>query len=318
VISATGNRWTTRRLLVLGLRWSVPIVILLAFALTGHLGSALRSLADVSAWWALPLVLVGIALPVSHAWRWCYLLKRVDSEISVAGSARVTALASLLNYAAPGFLGAPAKAIFARDAHGVPVGRSLPTLAAEQLLDAALLAIGGVVAIVIAGPVMYGVAAGAISLELMLAATVTFAVVIAVGIAFWIIARRFLPGFVTAVHQATVMLLRSRENLRPIAALTVTRWLLDMVAIGIASAAIGLRLNLFDILLVANLSLLIGLVAPVPGGLGVREAVMASLAGAVGVSIPAMLALAVLHRAGLAAGLPVVLVGAHLREWSSR
>jgi uncharacterized membrane protein YbhN (UPF0104 family) len=200
----------------------------------------------------------------------------------------------------------------------VPVGRSLPTLAAEQLLDAALLVIGGVVAIVIAGPVMYGVATGAISLELMLAAAATFAVVVAVGIAFWVIARRLLPGFATAVHQATVMLLRSRENLRPIAALTATRWVLDMAAFGIASAAIGIRLNLFEILLVAHLSLLIGLFAPVPGGLGGREAVMASLAGVLGVSIPAMLALAVLHRAGLAVGLPVVLGGAHLREWSSR
>ena len=300
------------------LQWLIPVAILAAFIATGQLGQAIDALRDVSLIWAIPLVVAGVLLPISHAWRWCFLLQRVGECMPVLASARITALASLLNYAAPGFLGAPAKAVFAREGNDIPISRSLPTLVVEQILDALMLAIVGALALMLIGPVVLDAVPASPSIQQVIWFVLASVVVLLIAAAAWVIARRFLPGFVSAVSSATRALLESRLHRTPIAALTVTRWTLDMLAVAIASIAVGLRLSLVEILLLANISLLIGLVAPVPGGLGVREAVMAGIAGVIGISIPAVLALSVLHRAGLAIGLPIVLAGARLREWGAR
>lgn len=302
----------------LALQWAVPIAILAIFVATGQLGQAIAALSDITLIWAIPLVLTGILLPLSHSWRWCFLLKRLGERIPLASSARITALASLLNYAAPGFLGAPAKAVFAREYNDIPVSRSLPTLAAEQILDALMLLAFGAISIALIGPVVVDAIPLSPSIDQMLWVVLTIVLMALAIVVGWVLARRLVPGFLSALGHATRLLLESREHLKPVAALTLTRWVLDMLAVAIASIAVGLRLSLVEILLLANLSLLIGLVAPVPGGLGVREAVMAGIAGVIGVSIPAILALSVLHRAGLAAGLPIVLIGARVREWGSR
>jgi uncharacterized membrane protein YbhN (UPF0104 family) len=306
-----------RRILRLAVQWLIPVAVLVTFVLTGHFGEALSALSNVSVAWALPLVLIGVGLPISHAWRWCYLLKRTDADISLTTSVRITSLASLINYAAPGFLGAPAKAILVRDSNRVPISKSLPTLAVEQLIDALMLAVAAGIAIILTGPILLDWAAGFVTAEDTLVAT---GIVLAAGaglVVLWLIGRRVFPDFAHALQAATSTLVSSKQHRRPIAALTATRWILDMLAFAVASVAVGLRLGLAEILLIANLSLLIGVIAPVPGGLGVREATMATIAGVIGVSIPAVLALSVLHRAGLALGLPIVLAGARLREWST-
>jgi glycosyltransferase 2 family protein len=307
-----------RRIVRLTIQWLVPLVILALFVISGHLQSAISTLADVDPVWAAALVVVGIALPVSHAWRWCFLLRRIGESIRLAVSVRLTALASLLNYAAPGFLGAPAKAIFARNETGLPVSRSLPTLVAEQTLDALLLLVAAAVSIVIAGPVLVSALLDLYSFDRSLVAVMVVIGFIVLAMLAWFAARRVLPAFATSTESSLRMLLQGRRDLVPISILTLTRWLLDMLAVAIASVAVGLRLNIVEILLIANLSLLVGLMAPVPGGLGVREATMAALAGILGISVPAILALSVLHRAGLGIGLPIVLGAARLQEWAGR
>ncbi|MEX2425614.1 MAG: lysylphosphatidylglycerol synthase transmembrane domain-containing protein [Thermomicrobiaceae bacterium] len=315
---STGQRWNTRRVTILALRWLIPVAIIGGFIATGQLSDAISALSRVSLVWAGPLIATGIALPISHAWRWVYLLRRTGSDVPVFESVRVTSLASLINYAAPGFLGAPAKAILVRDSRSVPLSRSLPTLAAEQLLDAGMLALAGSTVLFLSGPTMLEAIAGQVTVDDSLIALATVVAIVSVAIVMLLASRRYLPGFVERVRQATLELVSSREHIRPIAMLTLARWVLDMGAVGIASVAVGLRLGLLEILLIANLSLLVGLIAPVPGGLGVREAAMAFLAGAIGVSVPAVLALSLLHRAGLAIGLPVALGGARILEWGRR
>jgi uncharacterized membrane protein YbhN (UPF0104 family) len=305
-------QFTTQKMLTLAIQWLVPVAILGVFVLTGQLGNAIRALADVNVIWAVPLVLVGIALPLSHAWRWCFLLERTGAQLKLSASARITSLASLINYAAPGFLGAPTKAILARNGHQVPISRSLPTLAIEQILDALALTLAGSVSVVLAGPVVVDAIQAAVSTDETLVGAAAVSVLILLVVGAWVVGRRMLPKFSVAIRDATAASIRSSEHRKPVALLTMTRWALDMLAVGIASIAVGLRLGIIEILLIANLSLLVGLVAPVPGGLGVREAVMASIAGVIGVSIPAILALSVLHRAGLALGLPIVLVSARI------
>jgi glycosyltransferase 2 family protein len=307
-----------RRIVRLTIQWLVPLVILALFVISGQLQSAISTLADVDPVWAAALVVVGIALPVSHAWRWCFLLRRIGESIRLAVSVRLTALASLLNYAAPGFLGAPAKAIFARNETGLPVSRSLPTLVAEQTLDALLLLVAAAVSIVIAGPVLVSALLDLYSFDRSLVAVMVGIGFIVLAMLAWFAARRVLPAFARSTESSLRMLLQGRRDLVPISILTLTRWLLDMLAVAIASVAVGLRLNIVEILLIANLSLLVGLMAPVPGGLGVREATMAALAGILGISVPAILALSVLHRAGLGIGLPIVLGAARLQEWAGR
>lgn len=319
-MTAAGNVGSrdARRIAILVVRWLVPVLILGAFVVSGHLHEALSTVLRVNAGWAILLVVAGVALPLSHAWRWCYLLKRVDVEVPVAGSARVTSLASLVNYAAPGFLGAPAKAIFARESYKVPISQSLPTLVVEQALDALMLLFAGTLAVILAGPAMIEIVDSQNVPSQAVAGLLMLSLLAVIAVVSWWLGRRLLPGFYDALRTATGALLRSAEHRRPILTLTAARWALDMLAVTLASFAVGLRLGLVEILLLANISLLAGLLAPVPGGLGVREAAMASVAGVIGISIPAILALSILHRAGLALGLPLVLGGSRVYEWSAQ
>jgi glycosyltransferase 2 family protein len=312
--SSADTQRSTPRLARLLFQWSIPVVLLAAFVWTGQFGESMSTLRELQLVWTVPLVLVGIALPVSHAWRWCFLLKRTGSNLPLPAATRITALSSLLNYAAPGFLGAPAKAIFARNERKIEISRSLPTLIAEQLLDAALLLLAGTLAIIIAGPIVIELVTNSLRFELQIWTIVAVAGACLLLVVLWLLIRRVLPNFLSATANATRTLLSTRDSIRPIGALTATRWLLDMLAIAIASAAVGLRLGLVDILLLANLALLAGMIAPVPGGLGVREAVMVAIAGVIGVTAPAIVAVSIVHRAGLAFGLLVVLIAGRLLD----
>jgi uncharacterized protein (TIRG00374 family) len=307
-----------RRYARLASQWLLPVVLIAFVIITGHLGDALRVLGSTDVPLALTLVATGLALPVSHAWRWRFLLARTGESIRLGPAVELTALASLINYAAPGFLGAPAKAVLARQSHGVPLSRSAPTLVVEQTLDAIVLAAAGGVALLIAGPTVLGTVvetAGARAVVVTLVLGVALALLVAVG---FLLARRFRPRFVDALRVATAQVLTVKSGRVQIVAGTTARWVLDMAAFWIAALAVGLTLSVPDLLLIGNVSLLVGVLSPVPGGIGVREATMAALGAAVGLAIPAILAMAVLHRAGLGVALPIMVAACRVASWRQR
>src|SRR3712207_230844 len=96
------------RLVVPAAFWLGLAAALLALWLSGQAGRAWETVRDAR---LLPLVLVvllGMLLPVIHARRWQLVMRALGTEVPALLAADLTVSASLVNYASPGYLGAPA------------------------------------------------------------------------------------------------------------------------------------------------------------------------------------------------------------------
>jgi uncharacterized protein (TIRG00374 family) len=147
----------------------------------------------------------------------------------------------------------------------------------------------------------------------LLIAAGALALVIIAGIyATFRFGRRFLRSSLDAGR----LLAQDRSLRLPVTGLTVARWLLDTLAIWLAAKAVGVSLGLSALILISNLPLLVGVISPMPGGIGFREGAMAAVAGALAIPVAAILAAAILHRAVLILALPLVAGLIRLRRWA--
>lgn len=293
------------RLIVPVAFWVGLAAALLVLWLSGQAEEAWRSLSGVRLPLLVAIIVIGMALPLIHAWRWRVVMCALGHPITPGTAAGLTVSASLINYATPGFLGAPAKAILANRAERIPVGRSLVAIALEQGLDFLLLVISSVLVVLYIGPARFS---GLLSLGGWLPspaigiAVVALAVVI-LGVTGRDRIARVAGGIRGAFEQA-----RDQVNWGEVAGLTLLYWLAQVAVVGVLLWALRLPVDLATVLALGTLPLLAGQLAPVPGGVGVREATMVALSGVTGVSAASLLGLAVLQRVLLVAALPLSLL----------
>lgn len=303
-------------------RWWIPtlvwgsIALVLVILLASGEADAMLSVLSRADWRvALALLVLGLALPVVHAWRWQGMLRAIDQDVPLAAALDITVTSTMVNYAAPGYLWSPTKGLLARQFHGIGFGKTLPTLAAEQGLDALALLFGSLLGLALVGPSTTDRLLEKLespSTALLLAVVLGAVLVTALGA---VVVRRFVSSFWQVLTATGRMLAADRQGRAPMLGLTLARWVLDVTAIWLATNAVGLSLGLDAAILLSNVPLLIGQISPMPGGVGFREGAMAAIAGTIGVSISAILAAAVLHRAVLLAALPIVLVGVRVGRW---
>ena len=97
-----------------------------------------------------------------------------------------------------------------------------------------------------------------------------------------------------------------------VAGLTLLYWLTQVAVVALLLWALRLPASASAVLALATLPLLAGQLAPLPGGLGAREATIVALSGATGISAAGLLGLAVLQRVLLVAALPLALAAVRL------
>jgi uncharacterized membrane protein YbhN (UPF0104 family) len=291
------------RLIVPAAFWVGLTAAMLALWLSGQAGRAWEVVREARLV-ALPLViLLGIALPVIHAIRWRIVMRTLGTDVSPLLAADMTVSASLVNYASPGYLGAPAMAFMANRSAGAPWSRSLLSLAFEQGLDFLVLIVGSVVAIGLLGPDRLG----DLVPELGRTAQLTVDVVFVVGAVLFLLAGRdrIERGAKRVVEAFRA--LGGRVDWTIIGVLTLAKWLAQAAVVGLLLWALRLPTDITTLLSLATLPLLIGQLVPLPGGVGAREAAIVALAGATGASAAGLLGLAVLQRVLLVAALPISL-----------
>jgi glycosyltransferase 2 family protein len=287
-----------------------------ALILSGDAGQMTSALLDADLRLAALLLLVALALPVIHARRWQVMLKSVGHDLTLGAAIDLTITSTMINYAAPGYLWSPAKGLLARQMYGIGLGRSVPTLAAEQVLDALALMLGTVAGLILAGPTISQAIIGRVdapSLATLLIIFAAVALVIAIGV---YAALRFGRRFVRSSIEAGRLLASDRSLRAPVIALTAARWILDTLAIWLAAKAVGVTLGISSLILISNLPLLIGVISPMPGGIGFREGAMAAVASVLIIPVAAILAAAILHRALLILALPIVAGLIRVQRWA--
>jgi len=253
---------------------------------------------------ALPVVVVlGIALPVIHAIRWRVVMAALGTDVPPLLAADLTVSASLVNYASPGYLGAPAMAFLANRTAGAPWSRSLLSLAIEQGLDFLVLLAGSLIALALLGPDRVE----DIVPELNRTAQFALGLLLVLGaVLFLLVGRDRITRAAKRIVEA-FRALGGRVDWRIIGVLTLAKWLAQAAVVGLLLWSLRLPVDMTTLLSLATLPLLIGQLVPLPGGVGAREAAIVALSGATGASTAGLLGLAVLQRVLLVAALPLSL-----------
>lgn len=293
----------SHRLIVPAAFWLGLAAALLALWLSGQAGGAWEVVRDAR-WVVLPLVIaLGVALPVIHAVRWRIVMRTLGTDVPPLLAADMTVSASLVNYASPGYLGAPAMAYMANRSAGAPWSRSLLSLAFEQGLDFLVLLIGSVIALALLGPDRLG----DIIPELGRGAEIAVALLAVAGaVGLLLLGRDRIERGAKRIMEA-FRALGGRVDWRIIGVLTAAKWLAQAAVVGLLLWGLRLPADATTLLSLATLPLLIGQLVPLPGGVGAREATIVALAGASGASAAGLLGLAVLQRVLLVAALPLSL-----------
>jgi uncharacterized membrane protein YbhN (UPF0104 family) len=291
------------RLIIPAAFWIGLTAALLALWLSGQAGRAWEVVREARLV-ALPLVVaLGVALPVIHAIRWRVVMRALGTDIPPLMAADMTVSASLVNYASPGYLGAPAMAFMANRSAGAPWSRSLLSLAFEQGLDFLVLLAGSAIALALLGPDRLGEIVPDLgrTAQLLLGVLAIVAVVL-----LGLIGRDRIERGTKRIVEA-FRALGGQVDWGIIGILTLAKWLAQAAVVGLLLWALRLPSGLTALLSLATLPLLVGQLVPLPGGVGVREATIVALAGATGATTSGLLGLAVLQRVLLVAALPLSL-----------
>ncbi len=277
-----------------------------ALFLTGLAQDAWEVLIDAKIPPLILVLLLGVTLPIVHALRWRIVIRALDEDVSPIQAADITVSSALLNYSSPGFVGASAKAVLAKKSSNVAYQHAAVSIGFEHSLDLLILVIGSLVAVLLLGPATFFVN---FSLDGKIGA-----IVIGVALTALIIAIAVFVILKTRLRQTVGRLLRSIEQIGrkaewpKVITLTILYWLIQVAIVALLFWALSIPVGLGDILAVATIPVLAGMLVPIPGGLGIREAVTVALTAATVASAADLLSLAILQRVLLMAALPLALV----------
>lgn len=241
--------------------------------------------------------------------RWDVLVRLVGGQPHWMSSAEVFLTSVIVNYAAPIGLAVPTRAALTVRDLGLTPMQSSVVVGWELLLDAGALALISLAWILTGG--------GPLLLR-MLPGTGAIVVVVALGVA--AIAGIAFIGWKTTFGRRIVARLRplllaptERPGFATLALiLTVVFWAAQSAVMAALVAVFGVSPTPSLMLGLMGLPMLIGMLSPVPGGAGVREALMTAMAGVEGQPGAPVLLAAVAYRLALFIVTPVVWGGLRL------
>lgn len=286
--------------------------IALAIGLLWWQGSLLE-LAPVVRGTSGPTIALGFALYALGllilCWRWQNLLRISAPTTRFPAAAQAFLTSVVVNYAAPIGLALPARALLSARDLGLSAAASWSVAFWEVALDLMVLGTLSVVWVGLTGPAeVAGLVRGPVWIW-PAAVTGGLLALFAVG---WLLKRR--PAIWSRVAAAGTRALRypkaDRTRFAFAVLLSVLFWAVQGMIIWLLLGAVGLESVASGQLLLGLLGppIFLGMVSPVPGGAGVREALMVAVAATAGVNGGAVLVVAVAYRTALFVAIPVVFV----------
>lgn len=240
----------------------------------------LRASLDKISW---PLILSLWVLNIASIFlvglRFAVLVNATTPGLNQRSLARITLVSLASGYASVGKISAPIKALLLKKMHAVPISGATPMLAVEQLLDLAALGVLFLLAVALSG----GVTA-------QLLAQLHFDPAHARHIAYWgtglvallmlaaWLARKHLP-FLDRMFVATFTLAKDHATMRKVIYISAAIHALNVFTVAATLYLLNLPISFSLALLLTTVPLIAGLASPVPGGLGVREVVFATMYG---------------------------------------
>jgi uncharacterized membrane protein YbhN (UPF0104 family) len=293
-----------------------PIIFVVAAVIAAYALWRQGSLAEIGITlraanpFAVVAILVTYALSIlGLGLRWHSLVRMVGGQTSWPVSVEVFLTSVIVNYVAPIGLAVPTRAALTiRDLRLSP-GQSAAVVAWEASFDLAALSAISLAWLASGGAMMMATGGVERGVPVAIGVAVALTVVAAMGL------RRTAAGRkVGELAAGGVVFARRQPGFALLAGvLTVGFWTVQTVVMAGLLALLGTRPTLPLLLGVMGLPVLIGMLSPVPGGAGVREALMAAVARLEGIAAGPVLLAAIAYRLALFVVTP--LIWAAVRAW---
>ena len=271
---------------------------------TGDVDEVLDSLRNANPWLLLLgafLYLAGLFL-LCVRWHSLVIMVHGSSNFGRAGEAFLTSV--VINYAAPVGLAVPTRAALTKRALGLTLTETGAVALWEVGADVIVLAIGSALWLATGGYANSGYSLSDITPLVGFGIVVT----ILVGIGAMIVVLRSVR-IAPVRHKIREVLTYPGRNRREFAislSLTAVYWVMQGVVLAIMLNALGVHPDPWLVLGITSVPILVGMLSPLPGGAGVREALMGGIARIHGAAVSPTIFAAVAYRLALFASIPVL------------
>jgi len=234
--------------------------------------SKVASIKDNINYWGLAGVLAMFTLSqFLMIVRWYLLLIPIKEGIALKSVFRIAISASVLNQTAPGKVGYPTKAYFLKKAEDIPISSSIPSLFGEVFLDYSITGVFLLGAVFIGGyfKTIFNILSKNIDWSHIWLIPI---VLILIWLIFFILKHKLSSSNIFKNILAAFRLTRRRSDIiiKSIV-LTVIALFIWFICDYLLLASLGHKLPLNFLIFVGAFTNIIVLLAPLPGGLGVRE-----------------------------------------------
>jgi uncharacterized membrane protein YbhN (UPF0104 family) len=291
---------------------SIAIAMLLVWR-SGDVGTVADSLRAANPW----LLVLGAALYLAGLFllcvRWHSLVGMIhgQSDLGRAGEAFLTSV--VINYAAPIGLAVPTRAALTKRALGLTLTETSAVALWEVGADVIVLSVGSAIWLMTGGWSNSDLSLTDVPWLVWLA----IAVMVGLGMAGLVALLRSVRTASLRQRLRTVLTYptQSPRQAAVTMAITAAYWLIQGTVLAIMLNALGVDPEPGLVLGVTSLPILIGMLSPLPGGAGIREALMGGIARIHGAAVSPTIFAAVAYRIALFASIPVLYV--LFRVWLS-
>lgn len=291
---------------------AIALILLWREGSLSDVGGALRRADPLTIVAGLLLYLAGLALLCV---RWDQLVRMVKGVTNLPRSSEAFLTSVVINYAAPIGLAVPSRAALTKRALGLNAAETGAVALWEVAVDVLVLAAFSLVWLMLGGRDADILPETTSAVRLFFVAALFAGIALAVALAFVVAHRKPLLWVKVTTTLKSIATYPAKRPLDAFLAvvITVIYWAGQAAVMWLLLRALDVSPSTTLVLGLVSLPILVGMLSPVPGGAGIREALMLAVARAHTADSAAVLLAALTYRIALFASIPVLY--AAVRVW---
>lgn len=235
-----------------------------------------ETLLAINYWQLLIILVITICASVFRSWRWYYLLIPVKKNISMANVLRVNINALAANYSTPGKVGVPVKCYLLKKIENIEYSRSLPSILGELVLEYSIQISLIIISIFIGGHFskLFLTVRKLTRSQNLTNNMIAMGAFIALLILLIFLFRKkiHLTSFIKKLTQAFHDTRKRLDCVLYSSIITTFNLLMGFFGFWLVILSLGhSEIDLTFVIFSSGITNLVGLISPLPGGLGARE-----------------------------------------------
>lgn len=293
---------------------AIALILLWREGSLSEVGGAIRRADPLTIVGGLVLYLLGLALLCV---RWDMLVRMVKGTSALARAAEAFLTSVVINYAAPIGLAVPSRAALTKRALGLDVKETSAVALWEVAADVIVLAIFSALWLLVGGREADILPDTSTGQRLAIAAVILAGLALLASLGVLMARRKPLLWSKLTLTARSIATFPTKRPLDAMLAIVITAvyWAAQGLVIWLLLRALDVDPSFALVLGLTSLPILVGMLSPVPGGAGIREALMLAVARAHNADSAAVLLAALTYRIALFASIPVLY--AAVRAWLS-